>query len=171
MQKEKSCLPHSRTASHRPQALMQPPCRTSQVICLRNAELADLHRRPAVQSLRCGLYACCFFSFLCTAKAQQRRSRNYSAIKHCWLFSPSVHSFESHCIVPCALLVAPRGCFINQRIVGLLWSTRASINDKPDAKMSKYGARPLGASAVPKMDAPCFVPYRLLPASTHLILT
>lgn len=88
MQKKRKKSPacHTRTASHRPQALMQPPCRTSQVICLRNAELADLHRRPAVQSLRCGLCACCFFmqSKAEQSKAKQRRSRsrNYSAIKH-----------------------------------------------------------------------------------------
>ncbi|KAL7895232.1 hypothetical protein HDV63DRAFT_6593 [Trichoderma sp. SZMC 28014] len=139
--KKKSCLPHSRTASHRPQALMQPPCRTSQVICLRNAELADLHRRPAVQSLRCGLCACCFLFY-----APQKHSRGEaeitprSSIVGCFL-RPS--TFESHCIVPCAQLAAPRGFFIDQRTVGLLWSTTASIN----VKMSKYGARPLGASA------------------------
>lgn len=121
---------HTRTASHRPQALMQPPCRTSQVICLGNAELADLHRRPAVQSLRCGLCACClFYAEQGKADEKQKLLRDRALLV---VFSVRPLLREPLHRPMCAARSTTRMPFSTNRLWYhlVLWSTRASMTDR-----------------------------------------
>lgn len=89
--------------------------------------------------------------FLCRTKAKQRRSRNYSAIKAllavfsvCPLLREPLHRPMCAARSTTRMLFQPTDCGIMEH---------KGINDKPHAKMSKYGARPLGECCASDIDS------------------
>lgn len=88
----------------------------------------------------------------CKGKAE-RKQKLLRDQRHCWLFSPSAHSFESPLHRPMsAARSTTRMPFSSQRIV-VLWSTRASMTNRmrrcPSTEHGHWASA--SASAVPQI--------------------